>query len=282
LVSPDWRDNMVLITRTQALIAGTAMVLVDAADAAGKLDPTPRLVPALSRAGAAWSDLGSRWDDLTPPNVRPSPQLLLAAHEIRGATRDLTHKGATMASPDTIAGRPELHDALGALLHGLEHADELAHAVAEKAGAPGLTGRARALSIRAHNEVEATHVATGHIFCPLESDNVWVSPAAIVKKQMVAAPAPVIEGIQASSQVVIQTAARAGAIASVGVPSLPPRHKDSSGRANRDGPPTQGRSPGGPTVVKAQAQRHVTQKPSPRNGGRDAFALRARSVQPLR
>jgi hypothetical protein len=39
LVSPDWRDNMVLITRTQALIAGTAMVLVDAADAAGNSIP---------------------------------------------------------------------------------------------------------------------------------------------------------------------------------------------------------------------------------------------------
>lgn len=74
LVSPGWRDNMVLITRTQALIAGTAMVLVNAAAVDGKLDPSPRLVPALSRAGAAWSDLGSRWDDLTPPSTSAPPR----------------------------------------------------------------------------------------------------------------------------------------------------------------------------------------------------------------
>ena len=133
LACPGWRDNMVLITRTQALIAGTAMVLVTAAAAdATDFDPSPRLRPALDRAGTAWVDLGSRWDDLTPFNVRPSPQLLLAAGEIRAATRALTDDGAIMATPHTIATRPGLHEGLHAVLHALEHADELAHAVAEK------------------------------------------------------------------------------------------------------------------------------------------------------
>lgn len=208
LVCPDWLDNMVLITRTQALITGTAMVLVTAAAAGGILDLSPRLGPALERAGAAWNDLGSRWDDLTPANVRPSPQLLVAASEIRAATRNLTHDGATMATPHTIATRPGLHEGLQAVLHALEHADELAHAVAEKGTTPGLTGRARALSIRAHNDIEAGRVAA------LEGDVVWVSPTDILAKHMVAAPPPVTEGLRASGEAVVQAATVAGAVAS--------------------------------------------------------------------
>jgi len=231
LVSPGWRDNMVLITRTQALIAGTAMVLVAAAAAGGKLDPSPRLGPALGRAGAAWSDLGSRWDDLTPLNVRPSPQLLLAAGEIRAATRELTHDAATMATPHTIATRPGLHEGLQAVLHLLEHADELAHAVAEKGTTPGLTGRARAMSIRAHNDIEA-----GHVAAPLVGDIVWVSPTDILAKHIVAAPLPVTEGIRASSQAVVQAAMVAGTFASsVGEPrhSVQPHQASPGGRGQR-------------------------------------------------
>ncbi|GAA5122724.1 hypothetical protein GCM10023339_41530 [Alloalcanivorax gelatiniphagus] len=206
LASPEWHDNMVLISRTQALITGTAMVLAAAAEGAS-LDLSPRLRPALDRAGTAWNDLGSRWDDLTPPHVRPSPHLLVAAGEIRAATRDLTHDGATMATRDTIASRPGLHDGLQAVLHALVHADELAHAVAEKSATPGLTGRARALSIRAQNDIEAGRVAA-------ESDVVWVSPTDILGKHTVAAPPPVTEGLTASSEAVVRATTAAGAVAS--------------------------------------------------------------------
>lgn len=216
LVCPGWRDNMVLITRTQALIAGTAMVLVDAAAAVGKLDPSPRLGPALGRAGAAWSDLGSRWDDLTPVNVRPSPQLLLAAGEIRAATRELTHDGATMAGQDTMASRPGHHQGLAAVLHALEHADELGLAIAEKATTPGLTGRARAMSIRAHNDIEAVRDAA-----PRDGDVVWVSPEAILAKRVVEAPPPVIAGLRAASQAVVDAAMAAGVVASPVVGARP-------------------------------------------------------------
>lgn len=214
LVSSGWRDNMVLITRTQALITGTAMVLVNAAAVDRKLDPSPRLVPALSRAGAAWSDLGSRWDDLTPLNVRPSPQLLLAAGEIRAATRELTHDGATMASPHIIASRLGLPEALEAILHALEHADELAHVVAEKGGTPELTGRARALSIRAHNDID-----TGRAAAPPEADTVWVSPADILAKRLVPLPPPVAETLRAAGAATIEAASSASAVA------MPHRHE---------------------------------------------------------
>lgn len=206
LVSPEWRDNMALIARTEALIIGTAMVLVTAAAAIGKLDLSPRLRPALDRAGTAWNDLGGRWDDLTSVNVRPSPQILLAAGEIRAATRALTHDGATMATPHAIATRPGLHEGLQALQHDLEHADELAYAVAEKATTPGLTGRARALSIRAHNDIEAGRVAAP------EGDVVWVSPTDILAGHMIAAPPPVTEALQASSEALVQAATVVGVV----------------------------------------------------------------------
>lgn len=222
LASPHWRDNMVLITRTQALITGTAMVLVTAAAADGRLDLPPRLRTALGRAGTAWNDLGSRWDDLTPVNVRPSPPLLIAAAEIRAATRALTHDGATMAAPHTIATRPGLHDGLQAVLHALEHADELAHGVAEKGAAPGLTGRARALSIRAHNDVD-----TGRVL-DVEGDVVWVSPTDILAKHLIAAPPPVVAGLTAAGKEVVQAATVAGAVAlacqPAPAPPRPPQH----------------------------------------------------------
>ena len=155
LASDAWPTNMVLITRTQGLIAGAGMVLVDAAQLAGHLEPTDRLTPAIAEAGRAWSNLASRWGDLTAPDARLDPDLMRAAAEVRAAYRELTHDSTTMASLDVIATRPGLERGTRATLHALESGSELAYVVAEKADAPGLTGPARALSIRAHNDVEA-------------------------------------------------------------------------------------------------------------------------------
>jgi hypothetical protein len=220
VLSRDWRDNIVLIARTQALITGTAMVLANAAAASGNLDPSPRLRPALDRVGTAWNDLGGRWGDLTPVNVRPSPQLLVAAGEIRAATRALTHDGATMATPHTMATRPGFHEGLDAVLHAHEHADELAYAVADKATAPGLTGLARSLSIRAHNDIEAGRVAIP------EGDIVWVSPTDILAGHMIAAPRPVTEALQASGEALVQAASAAGAVVSPSQPAMANAQRD--------------------------------------------------------
>ena len=230
LACSGWRDNMVLISRTQALVCGTAMVLVDAADASRR-DPSPRLHHALGRAGAAWSDLGSRWDDLTTLNVRPSPELMLAAGEIRAATRELIHDAARLARPEVIAHRPGFREGLQAVLHGLEHADELALSVAEKASTVGLAGHARALSIRAHDDIEAGRVTTAH-----GEDTVWISPTDILAKNIVAAPPPVVDGLQASSQAVIRSATLAGAAAAATADAQPSvdDHTSSAIRGGRD------------------------------------------------
>lgn len=215
LAGPDWHDNVVLVTRTQAFISGSAMTLLDTAtpDQAGY---PSRLVEAIGRSGAAWSDLGCRWDELTPAHARPAEALLLAAAELRGAARELTHDGATRASSTEILARPGVAEGLRALLVALRHCDELAHVVDEKSTAAGLTGHARVMSRRAHNDIEA-----GRVPIALDDNASWVSPADIHAKRTVAAPVAVIIALQASSHTVVQAATAAGAIATATVDVVP-------------------------------------------------------------
>jgi hypothetical protein len=194
LTSQAWPANMVLITRTQGLIAGAAMVLVDAAQLASHIEPTDRLSPSIAEAGRAWSNLASRWGDLTLPDARLDPDLMRAAAEVRAAYRELTHDATTMASLDDIAALPELELAATATLHSLESGSELAYVVAEKAEAPSLTGPARALSIRAHNDIEARLATQAR-----DRDVVWVSPRDILARRIVPAPRPVVDGLRQAS-----------------------------------------------------------------------------------
>ena len=204
LASDAWPTNMVLITRTQGLIAGATMVLLDAAQLAGHLEPTDRLSPAIAEAGRAWSNLASRWGDLTAPDARLDPDLIRTAAEVRAAYRELTHATTTMATLDVIATRPGLERATTATLHALESASELAYVVAEKAHTPGLTGPARALSIRAHNDVESC-LAKQHP----NGDVVWISAAEILARKIVLAPSPVVESLLIASALAVGSCNRA-------------------------------------------------------------------------
>lgn len=210
--------NLVVITRTQALIAGGTLPLLAAAQHAGILEHPDRLHDATSNAGRAWSNLGGRWTDLASPVDRLDPKLATASAEVRAALRELTHDSTTLASPQTIAANPALPRALTAALAQLEAAPELAYVVAEKAEAPGLTGRARALSIRAHNDVEA-----GRATQPAEHDVVWVSPADIVAKRTIPLPPPVAEALQAAGQVVAGAASASAAAAGARAGDVSPR-----------------------------------------------------------
>ncbi|WP_067429117.1 hypothetical protein [Nocardioides jensenii] len=210
LASDAWPTNMVLITRTQGLIAGAAMVLVDAAQLAGHLEPTDRLIPAIAETGRAWSNLASRWGDLTLPHARLDPNLMRAAAELRAAYRELTHDATTMASLTVIATRPGLERGTMASLHALESGAELAYVVAEKASTPGLTGPARALSIRAHNDIELG-LADPHP----DGDVVWVSPAAILARRTILVPPPVRESLRAASASTAAATSVAAAVTTV-------------------------------------------------------------------
>ena len=98
-----------------------------------------------------------------------------------------------------------------ATLRAIEAGSELAVVVAEKADAPDLIGPARALSRRAHNDVEAG-LATAP---PSGRDVVWVSPADILAKRMVPVPAPVSEAMRAASSATSAAAIAASAVAAL-------------------------------------------------------------------
>jgi len=230
-------SNILLITRTQGLIAGASMVLVDAAATAGILEPSDRLVPAIAEAGRCWSNLASCWGDLAPPGARLEEPLARAAAEVRAAYRQITHDTTTLATPDVIATRPGLTQATVATLRAIEAGSELAHVVAEKVDIPKLTGPARALSIRAHNDVEAGLVAN-----PQEGDVVWVSPAAIYACRYVPIPPPVRESLRRVSATAESTCRTAAATAGLAIEN----------------------AVGGPPNVAARA---MAVKPTSRRGG---------------
>lgn len=241
-------SNILLITRTQGLIAGASTVLVHAAATAGILQPSDRLVPAIAEAGRSWSNLASRWGDLAPPGARLEEPLARAAAEVRAAYRQITHDTTTLATPHVIATRPGLPQATMATLRAIEAGSELAHVVVEKADAPNLVGPARALSRRAHNDVEAGLVTT-----PAEGDVVWVPPADILARRLVPLPPPVTEALRSAGDATTEASSTASAIATIQSPG-----GGAVAGANVSG------SPGWPVREKAivQARSH-TKEPGP-------------------
>lgn len=245
-------DN-VTVSRTQALIAGFGLLLVDADShnceapitAAGD-PPTDRLTSSLNAVGQAWNNLASRWDDLPAPADRPDSKLLRASAELRAAYRELTHDAATTFPPDVIAQQPGLERALNATLAAIESAPELADVLAEKADHPGLVGRARALSHRAHDDIEA-----GLATPDPSGDVIWVSPAAVHTRRMVELPRPVEETLRASSDQVRQASSKAASTAACS--RLGSVAKQQSGQH----PVLQGRT--GPAVPVAARQQETRQ-----------------------
>jgi hypothetical protein len=186
------------------------LVLVDAAATVGIVDTSDRLVPALAEAGRSWSNLASRWGDLALPGARLEEPLARAAAEVRAAYRQITHDTTNLAAPDVIATRPGLLRATVASLRAIEAGAELAHVVAEKANTAGLTGPARALSIRAHNDIELG-LATSHP----DGDVVWVSPADIHARRTVPVPRPVRQALCSASTATAAAASTAAATATL-------------------------------------------------------------------
>lgn len=194
LAGEAWTPNMVLVSRTQGLIAAATSVLLQAERGTGQADGA-RLPSLVEDSARAWNDLATRWGDLTRPDARLNPGLLAAAGEVRAAYRELTHDNTVMASIDNIALRPGFADGLKESLRAQDAGLEIAHLVAEKAHAPGLKGPARALSIRAHNEA-----AAGRSPSVEDADIVWVSPADILAKRTIPLPEPVARALMASAE----------------------------------------------------------------------------------
>jgi hypothetical protein len=231
--------NLVLIARSQSLIAGASLVLLDAAEVGESRDVEEALHyqqvrPTITRTATSWSRLGSRWHDLTRPADRLDPALARAASEVRAAYRELTHHVTTQASPEDIATHPGLTRGFAASLDALVSAGGLAYGVAEQAERSDLAGPARALSRRAHDDVEAGRATVGR-----DEEQVWVSPADIVAKRLVPLPPPVVENLLKVSLDVVQDAMSAAAAART-------ECRSRGGRVGEDVSSPEGRGSAGP------------------------------------
>jgi len=201
--------NLALIAHTQSFIAAVAIVLLDASPPPTASANPARLRRAIAAAGESWGDLAARWTDLTRPSHRLDPPLARTAAELRAAYQQFTHDTTTRASPEAIAARPGLDRAVSTTLHALEAGADLANTLQERARVGSLTGPARALSRRAHNDV-----ADGLTNDP-NGDTVWVSPSDIHAKRSVPLPRPVAEGLQRVSDQLVAKAESAAAAAGV-------------------------------------------------------------------
>lgn len=190
--------NLVLACATQARIAETVAALMKVAPPIGGFAACEILRPAVQAAAKAWANLGSRWRDLTLPQDRLDPELARAAGEIRAAYGEFTHQSTGQATPAKIATRPGIPEAVHASMEALKVSSDLAYVVNEKATDPHLTGPARALSLRAHNDSERirdTQPRNRGI-----RDVLWVTPMEIHANKVVPLPRPVANGLRTAAR----------------------------------------------------------------------------------
>jgi hypothetical protein len=138
--------------RVQALITGTAGVLTDAAARKGHIDHEimQRLAPALEANQVAWSRAAKRWGELTNPASRTDPTLVAAASEVRAAIAAAAINPTGWATPDRLASRLDLPDAVKTLHLSMVASVDIAYVVRDTAADhPGLTAPARIIAMRA-------------------------------------------------------------------------------------------------------------------------------------
>lgn len=205
--------NLVLVGRTQAFIATTALPLLIAAHLAGLVaeEDLQPLTSAVETSGNAWNQLAARWADLAPTSSRADSELTRAAAHLRAAARELTHSPAGNAIATDIVERIDIARALNSVQHALEAAVDVAHLTRDPAANPDLTGPARPLSIRAHNDAELK--TEMRLQSGPDQDVLWVTPADILKNANVPLPRPVSEGLNRASAKVVNASQRAAAAA---------------------------------------------------------------------
>jgi len=113
--------NLLLASRTQAGIATAAAAILHAGARTGHVDPHAyehRLEPTLDATQQAWTQVATRWAEMTSPASRTDLDLVHAAGEVRAAVRESpTTKppgpaqtswpvGSTWAKPPSTSNRP--------------------------------------------------------------------------------------------------------------------------------------------------------------------------------
>ena len=196
--------NLVLASATQARIADTTAFLLTSASASRALAATDTLWTAVEATKHAWAELESRWRDLCLPHDRLDPALAQSASEVRAAYGDPTRHSTGPTATAMLANRPGLVEAVRASVEALEASADIAQVMNEKSNDPHLTGPARALSLRAHNDLERLREAQPRRHA--NRDVLWVTPRDIHAQRLVPLPRPVAEGLREAAWQAMQAA----------------------------------------------------------------------------
>jgi hypothetical protein len=197
--------NLLLASRTQAGIATAAVAILHAGARTGHVDTNAyqhRLAPTLDATQQAWTDVASRWAEMTSPDSRTDVDMVQAAGELRAAVREVAHDKTTWARPEVMARRVDLGEAAQHLQQALSTAVDIASVIRDVAAQDtNLTGPARAMNHRANADIDPA-ADRGHP----DDEVAWVTPADIYANRIVAIPEPVRAGLVDATDTLVQSA----------------------------------------------------------------------------
>jgi hypothetical protein len=208
---PDAAD-LVRVARVQALISSTTSIVTEAAVRKGHInsDVLQRLAPILEANQVAWSRAAKRWGELTNPASRTDPTLVGAASEVRAAIAAAATNSTGWATPDQLASRLDLPDAVKTLHLTMVASIDLAYVARDTAADhPGLTAPARIIGMRAQGEAEIA-IEQGET---RYEGVTWTTRSQIASNQLIPLPEPARRGLINLADDVITTTNRAVAAA---------------------------------------------------------------------
>jgi hypothetical protein len=208
---PDPAD-LVRLARVQALITTTAGILTEAAARKGHIDGDvlQRLAPALEANQVAWSRAAKRWGELTNPASHTDPALVAAASEVRAAIAAAATNPTRWATPDQLASRLDLPDAVKTLHLSMVASVDIAYVLRDTAADhPGLTAPPRIIGMRAQGEAEIA-IEQGET---RYEGVTWTTRSQIAANQLIPLPQPARRGLINLADDVIATTNHAVAAA---------------------------------------------------------------------
>jgi hypothetical protein len=215
--SPDPAD-LVRVARVQALITSATSIVTEAAGTTGHIDGDliQRLAPNLDANQVAWSRLAKRWGELTSPASRTDPALVAAASEVRAAIAATATNRTGWATPDQLASRVDLNNAVKTLHLSIVASVDIAHVARDTAADhPGLTAPARIIGMRSQGEAEIA-IEQGET---RYEGVTWITSRQIAANQLIPLPEPARRGLINLADDVIATTNRAAAAAAQVDPS---------------------------------------------------------------
>jgi hypothetical protein len=248
--NPDPAD-LVRLARVQALITSTASILTEAAVRKGHIDNDvmQRLAPALEANQVAWSRVAKRWGELANPASRTDIALVAAASEVRAAIAAAATNPTGWATPDQLASRVDLPDAVKTLHLSMVASVDIAYVVRDTAADhPGLAAPARIIGMRTQGEAEIA-IEQGET---RYEGVTWTTPRQIAANQLIPLPEPARRGLINLADDVIAATNQAAAAAAQLHPSdavqrTRPRAEPAAGRPQAiHGSISRFEPPGGP------------------------------------